>query len=48
MATVVDFDFKKISEFKGKDIDELIDDLSEKQLQKGNNILIKMGAINNE
>lgn len=42
---VVDFDFKRVSEFKGKDVEELIDNLSEKQLQKGNDKLIEMGAI---
>lgn len=47
MAAVVDFDFKRVSEFKGKDVDELIDNLSEEKIQKGNNILNEMGAISN-
>lgn len=42
---VVNFDFQRVSELKGKTSDELIDKLSEEQLQKGNNELIKMGVI---
>ena len=42
---VVNFNFKRVSELKGKTSDELIDNLTVKQLEKGNEKLIEMGVI---
>ena len=44
---VVEFDFGKVSELKGKTSDELIDNLTKEQLEKGNDKLTKMGVISN-
>ena len=44
---VVNFDFEKVNSLKNKSADELINNLSEEKIQKGNNKLNEMGAISN-
>lgn len=42
---VVNFDFESVNKFREQTSDELIDNLTAKQLEKGNEKLIEMGVI---